>query len=78
MRSLKIASYCPVGHPMGASERAEVFASGRSAFAEDFKAFGRPTKKTRRSFFLQMGYGADALAGARATITCLAMLAFAP
>lgn len=86
--------YCAVGHPKGASERVEVFASGRSAFAEDFKAFGRPTQKTSRSFFPQKGYdeqlasfvrslgtsdtyGADALAGARATITCLAMLASA-
>ncbi len=86
--------YCAIGHAKGASERVEVFASGRSAWSENFKAFGGPSRRTHRSFFPDKGYdqqmqtfiasladsvpfGADALAGARSTLACLAMLASA-
>lgn len=48
--------YCAVGHPRGAGERVEVFASGRSAWTEDFKAFGAPSQKTIRKFFPDKGY----------------------
>ncbi len=57
--SIASITYCAVGNPKGGGERVEVFATGRSAWSENFKRFGAPRQKTASKFFPDKGYDAQ-------------------